>query len=261
MFDPDSDPEASIARYFERIDYRGPLEATAQVLADLQDCHLHRVPYENLDILRGREISLAIPDLFDKIVSRRRGGYCFELNALFRWLLERLGFPVVSHFARFWRDEPVLPPKRRHHVLAVAAEGERFLVDVGVGGIVPRRPIPLVEGVERPQGDECYRLDREGEFGWFLMERKKGAWCRLYSFTEELQYPRDFVMANYWCQHAPDSPFRRGAILGMRTREGRRSVAGQEVRLFRPEGVEVLAPEGAAEMDALLEKYFGILPQ
>lgn len=259
MFDPESNPEAAIAAYFERIRYSGPRTPTFQVLSDLQDCHLHAVPYENLDILRGKELSLAPADLFDKIVTRRRGGYCFENNGLFRWLLEKLGFQVVSHFARFWRDEQNPPPKRRHHVLQVTVSGVPWLVDVGVGGVIPRRPIRMEAGLEQVQGDELYRLDPDPLFGWFLMEKKKGEWCRLHSFTEEPQFPKDFLMGNYWCQHAPESPFRKSPILGLRTREGRNTVSGTEFRLFRPDGVKTFTPTGQKAMSEALETHFGIV--
>jgi arylamine N-acetyltransferase len=72
-----------VRAYLERIGYDGPLDGSAEALAELQERHLHTVPYENLDVLRRVPLSLEIPDLFDKIVTRRRGGYCFELNALF----------------------------------------------------------------------------------------------------------------------------------------------------------------------------------
>src|SRR4051812_40407997 len=110
-----------VQAYLERIGYNGPLDGSADSLAALQERHLHTVPYENFDILRRLPLSLDTRDLFDKIVVRRRGGYCFELNALFGWLLRELGYPVTDLMARFWRDEPNPPPKRRHHVLKVTA--------------------------------------------------------------------------------------------------------------------------------------------
>lgn len=71
--------------YLERIGYTGPIVNSAYMLARLQEQHVHTVPYENLDILDRIPLSLDIPDLYDKIVTRHRGGYCFELNALFGW--------------------------------------------------------------------------------------------------------------------------------------------------------------------------------
>jgi len=248
-----------VRAYLQRIGYNGPLDGSAEALAGLQERHLHSVPYENLDILRGVPLSLDIPDLHDKIVVRRRGGYCFELNALFGWLLKELGYPVTSLFARFWRDEPDPPPKRRHHVLKVEAGGNSFLCDVGVGGIVPVRPVQMTEGLEQPQGGECYRLDSDPDFGWMLSERRNGVWGRLYSFTEEPQLPKDFIMASYWCEHAPDSIFTRGEMLAIRTEVGRNTASGREFRIFSAGGVRVFTPRTEAEYREALRQYFGIV--
>jgi N-hydroxyarylamine O-acetyltransferase len=248
-----------VRAYLDRINYNGPLDGSAEALADLQECHLHTVPYENLDILRRTPLSLETGRLYEKIVVRRRGGYCFELNALFGWLLRELGYTVTDYFARFWRDEPNPPPKRRHHVLKVEAGDGTYLCDVGVGGIVPRRPIRMVERLEHAQGDELYRLERDPYFGWMLCERKHGQWCKLYSFTEEPQLPHDYVMASYWCENAPDSIFTRGAMAAIRTKEGRNTIAGEQFRIFTAEGVRAFTPQTKEEYDEALQTYFGIV--
>src|SRR6476620_8788583 len=99
-----------IQNYLERIGFKGLLDGSVKTLSDLQECHLHTVPYENLDILNHIPLSLDPQDVYQKVIVRRRGGYCFELNALFGWLLRELGYPVTDLFARFWRDEPNTPP-------------------------------------------------------------------------------------------------------------------------------------------------------
>ncbi|MFF2888324.1 arylamine N-acetyltransferase [Paenibacillus sp. NPDC057967] len=245
--------------YLQRIGYTGRLDGSAEALAGLQERHLQAVPYENLDILRGKPLSLEPENLYHKIVEQGRGGYCFELNALFGWLLRELGYDVTSCFARFWRDETDLPPKRRHHVLLVKAGDSRYLCDVGVGGVVPRRPLLLQEGLEQPQGSECYRLDRDAEFGWFLMERKDGQWSRLFSFTEEPQLAKDFLMASFWCEHAPESIFRTVKMLAIQTEEGRNTIADGEFRLFRKDGVQAFKPGNESEYTEALKTYFGIV--
>ncbi|RJE86968.1 acetyltransferase [Paenibacillus sp. 1011MAR3C5] len=245
--------------YLRRIGYTGIIDGSAEVLAELQERHLQSVPYENLDILQGKPLSLVPKDIYRKIVERRRGGYCFELNALFGWLLRELHYDVTDCFARFWRDETDLPPKRRHHVLLVKIGDSRYLCDVGVGGVVPRRPLLLQEGLEQLQGGECYRLDRDDDFGWLLMERKDGEWSRLFSFTEERQLAKDFLMASYWCEHAPDSIFRSVKMLAIHTKDGRNSIADDEFRLFRKDGVHTFTPANESEYAEALSTYFGIV--
>ncbi|WP_135557128.1 arylamine N-acetyltransferase family protein [Paenibacillus cymbidii] len=254
----DESLKPEVRAYLNRIGYAGVPDGSAETLAELQERHLHAVPYENLDILRGVPLTLDIPHLYDKIVVRRRGGFCFELNALFGWLLRELGYQTTDLFGRFWRDTPNLPPKRRHHVLRAYAGGKPYLCDVGVGGIVPRRPVLLAEGVEQPQGDELYRMERDAYFGWLLCEWRKEAWQRIYSFTEEPQLPIDFITASYWCEHAPESIFRKAPMLAIRTKEGRNTVAGDEFRIFTPQGVDAFVPaQGEAYREAL-RRYFGI---
>ena len=77
-----------IDAYLERIGYRGSREPTVETLKRLHRAHMLTVPFENLDIPLGRPIVLSLPLLYDKIVRRRRGGFCYELNGLFAWLLQ-----------------------------------------------------------------------------------------------------------------------------------------------------------------------------
>ncbi|WP_062107295.1 arylamine N-acetyltransferase family protein [Bacillus niameyensis] len=248
-----------VQAYLDRIGYTGPIDGSAETLAQLQERHLHTIPYENFDILNGVPLSLEVPDLFDKIVKRHRGGYCFELNALFSWLLRELRFKVTDYFARFWRDEPNTPPKRRHHVLKVEAKGKSYLCDVGVGGIVPRRPIQMVEGLVQEQGDEIYKLERDPYFGWMLYEKKRGEWSEIFSFTEEPQLPKDYIMASFWCEHAPESIFRKSPMVAIRTAEGRNSVNGDEFRIFTKDSVRAFKPESEEEFQEALKNHFGIV--
>ena len=95
-------------RYLSRIGLKeSSLPPTAQTLETLQRAHLYAVPYDNLDILAGKPIAPAREALYEKIVTRRPGGHCFELNGLFRLLLRPLG----SHRTdRIRRSPPSRPP-------------------------------------------------------------------------------------------------------------------------------------------------------
>lgn len=252
-----SEPER-VERYLQRIGFTGTLDGSAKTLAQLQQCHLLTVPYENIDILLNVPISLDIGDIYRKIVEDGRGGYCFELNRLFGWLLKQAGYAVTDYGARFWRNETELPPKRRHHVLRAEAEGIAYLCDVGVGGVVPDRPLQIEPGLEQPQGDERYKLERDPTYGWMLLEWKKEQWRPFYSFSEEPQLEPDFVMANFWCQHAPESFFRRDPVVALRTPQGRRTVSGRELRIFENGQVVVQQAKSDAELTEWLDRYFGI---
>lgn len=250
-------PVSDIQSYLNRIGYHGPLDGSAETLAALQEAHVKSVPYENLDILMGVPLSLEIPDLFRKIVKNHRGGYCFELNGLFAWLLECLGYPVHQCMSRFLRDETAIP-MRRHRVLKVEAERIFWLCDVGVGGPSPCRPLQMEAGLEQHQGNEAYRLKQDPFLGWVVEEFRKDAWMQYYSFTEEPQLPLDYVMPSYWCEHAPESIFTKTGMLSIRTQAGRNTIAGDEFRIFTGKGVKVFVPESEEERKDALRTYFGI---
>jgi N-hydroxyarylamine O-acetyltransferase len=207
--------------------------------------------------MRDVPLSLEADALFEKIVIRQRGGYCFELNALFAWLLKMIGFKVKDYFARFLRDEPTIP-MRRHRVMRVSCGSEDYLCDVGVGGTIPRRPVPVYCGTPCVQGDETYKLEREPFLGYVLYELKKDGWRRLYSFTEEEQLETDFAATSFYCERHPDSFFRTRDMVHIFTEDGRKSIAGREFKIFAPEGVRVTNVTTEDEYRDILARHFGI---
>ena len=120
--------------YFERIGYSGPCEPTLGVLNAITLAHTSAIPFENLDVLLGRPIALDPASLVDKLVRRRRGGYCFEQNGLLLIVLEALGFQAVPISARVrWQRPRDFTPPRTHLFLRVELDGESWLADVGIG--------------------------------------------------------------------------------------------------------------------------------
>src|SRR4051794_25411559 len=118
--------------YLRRIAYEETLVSSTPALLGLHVAHLMAVPFENLDIHRGRPIVLDVDALYAKIVTRRRGGFCYELNSLFAALLREAGFTVSLLSAEVARDDGSLSPPFDHLALLVETE-ERWLVDVGFG--------------------------------------------------------------------------------------------------------------------------------
>jgi N-hydroxyarylamine O-acetyltransferase len=253
--------------YLDRIGYKGPLDPTLETLKALHEAHVHAVPYENVDILNGKYLSLEIPDVYDKIVTRRRGGYCFELNGLFAWLLRELSFDVTEYYGRYLEGEKLEVPMRRHRISRVMLDGKAYICDVGVGVKAPKWPLLLEEGLEQDIDGELYRLVRHPILGWVVEGIYKGKWDRLYSFTEDHQLPIDFEMPNHWCLTHPDSIFKNNTMVYIRTREGRNTIADvecdgkklKEFRRFTSKGVEAYAPKTEEEYRQALYSHFGIV--
>lgn len=229
-----------VKKYLERIGMELPENVVpdSAFLRELQFAHCTHIPYENLDIIRGIPLSLDEDDLFRKVVEERKGGFCFELNGLFAWLLRQLGYKVTEYAARYLRGESGIP-MRRHRVLKVEAEDGVWCCDVGIGEVCPRYPVRLAEGVEQPQLGECYRFDRDDFLGWVLMDLHKGEWRRFYSFTEEPQLPQDYDALCVYCEKSPKSPFINAEMFSLKTPEGRITLDGHIYKEFDGEEVRV----------------------
>lgn len=223
-----------VKAYFDRIGLEMPenIIPDSQLLCKLQFAHCTTVPYENLDMMRGIPTSLEADALFEKIVTNRRGGLCFELNGSFGNLLRELGYGVTDLAARYLRGESTIP-MRRHRVLKVQALDGVWLCDVGIGEICPRKPVALLEGVAQEQLGECYRLEKDGFLGWVLMDYYKGAWRKFYSFTEEPQLMVDYIAPNFYCEQHPESPFNKSEMFSLKTAEGRITLDGNIFKEFK----------------------------
>ena len=179
-----------------------------QTLAALVRAHRFAVPYETLDLWLRRDFSLEIPAMYEKIVTRRRGGYCFELNGLFAWLLRELGFNVREYFGRWLFDEKEAVPMRRHRVICVALPGRpNAIVDVGVGVPFMLSPLDFAFDVSQRRDGRIYRIVRDPVLAAVVEVLSPDGWMRLFSFDTTPQLEHDFDYANWWCRTNPASSF------------------------------------------------------
>lgn len=246
-----------VEEYLKRIGFLGEPKIDVKTLSELQYRHFLTVPYENIDIVRGVPLSLDIDDLYEKIVTRRRGGYCFELNALFNHLLVQIGFKTTSYISRFLLGEEQIP-MRRHRVMKVEISGEYYIADVGVGVDVPILPMKIVENEIATIMGTTYRLKSQPFLGWVLYKQKGDDWLPIYSFTQEEQLEVDFIQPDFYCQHHPQSIFNKTNIVALKTETGRYTLDDRTFKIFDGSGVSVTEYE-ASEIDSVLEKYFGIV--
>ena len=153
-----------VEEYLARIHYTGPIEPTVQALSELQRCHILSVPFENLTcVWKGEDCSLQRL-LFDKIVRRHRGGFCFELNTVFSFLLDYFGFNQKTHAAMVF--SPItgrIGPPFDHMILAISIEDGLWLSDVGFGDafLTPLRFSDFPDPQEQESG--IYRLRKDGD--------------------------------------------------------------------------------------------------
>jgi arylamine N-acetyltransferase len=248
--------------YFARIDYRGPAEPTLEVLQDLVTAHTGSIPFENLDPLMGVPVDDLSPEaLTDKLVYRRRGGYCYEQNGLMGYVLTELGFRVRRLAGRVvW----MLPPDatlgaQTHTVLAVTFPGSQgsFLVDVGFGGQTLTSPIRLQTGNPQQTTHEPYRLNDRGE-GLVLQAQVRGEWRPLYVFGTQTVPQIDLTVGSWYVSTHPSSIFVTGLTAALTTDDARYNLAGRNLTIHRADGSEKIRLDDAAAVVDMLGGQFGI---
>jgi N-hydroxyarylamine O-acetyltransferase len=245
-----------IDAYLERIGYAGPRTPTLETLIQLHRAHLLSVPFENLDIALGRRIEPSIDAFFDKIVRDRRGGFCYELNGLFAWLLGRLGFAATMLSARVWNgDRP--GPEFDHMALLVELDRGRVLADVGFGDSF-LEPLPLGEPGPGIHQGTTYRVS--GAHPELVLERRKqgGEWERQYIFSLTSRHLSEFAAMCAYHQTSPASHFTRNSVCSIATPSGRVTISGRRAITTSGAGRDERAIADAEQYRELLANWFGI---
>jgi N-hydroxyarylamine O-acetyltransferase len=255
------DPDA----YLRRINYSGPLHPSAESLAALHLAHLQAVPFENLDIHLNCPIELRIEPLYEKIVSRRRGGFCYELNGLFAALLVALGFEVELLSARVV-DGGQPGPEFDHLTLQVRipstkkGAGEEvvsYLADVGFGESF-RCPLQLVPEIVQEQPWGVYCLTQEDQTWTYWSKNEQSGWERQYLFTLQPRRFSDFMAMCRFHQTSPESSFTRRRVCSLATPRGRVTLSDRRLILTDEGQREERDLAGEAEYLALLQEWFGV---
>lgn len=212
--------DEQIADYLSRIGIRDDVTLDLPGLTRLQRAHLYTVPFENLDIMAGRPLSLDHGALYDKIVVRRQGGVCAELNAAYNWLLYTLGFDVTSYSSRVAYPKPI--QFRRHRVMGVRLEGKLYITDVGTNLEYSRDPLLLEPGLVQTDGVAQYRYVDHPFFGYLQEQLRPGEteWHPQIGFTLEPQIDLDFETPLFYYEKHPSSNMSQFPRVSLYTEEG-----------------------------------------
>jgi N-hydroxyarylamine O-acetyltransferase len=250
----------NLEAYASRVGYVGLLEPTLAVLRGLAERHAKSVPFENLDVLLGRGIDLAPEALERKLVTERRGGYCFEQNGLMLGILRQIGFEVTPLSGRVRLESPreVLPP-RTHLFLNVRIEEQDWLFDVGVGGFALTAPILRHAEGEQTTLHETRRIVFE-DGRHFHQAWTGDAWLDVYEFSGEEMPEIDREIGNWWTSTNPRSKFSQNLFAARAEDNGeRRGILND--RYIHRRGAEVLAQvkiESADQLREILAQEFGL---
>ena len=240
--------------YLDRIAYQGARTGTVETLRALHRAHMFTVPFENLDIGLGKRIVCEEDCFVNKVVDKRRGGFCYELNGAFAALLRELGFQVTLLSARVSNADGSEGPDFDHLALRVDLQ-HPWLVDVGFGDSFVE-PLRLEPGLEQEQSGRRYRITvRDGRYGYAA--NSKGTWKEQYSFTLQPRWLSEFAAMCHYHQTSPDSHFTRQRICSLATPAGRLTLTGDKLIETR-DGMREERLLNDLESKAILLERFGI---
>lgn len=246
-----------IQPYLDRIDYTGSLEPSFETLTSLVQAHVLSVPFENLDVQLGRALSILPEDAYEKIVLNGRGGWCYEQNGLFGWVLSELGFDVTRVAAGVMREEKGESSAASHLTLIVSCPGSstRYLVDVGFGGSM-FKPIALRDaGHSQPPFE--LGLEKLDDRYWRFWENP-GDGRFTYDFVEE---PADETALADKCeflQTDPSSGFVQNLVAQTRTRDQHRVLRGRVFTVTAPGSRESRLLDNSQELVEILATEFDL---
>ncbi|MCG8686177.1 MAG: arylamine N-acetyltransferase [Desulfobacterales bacterium] len=248
--------EFDLEAYFNRINFSGSTEVSEDTLTRLHNAHFFGIPFENFDVLLGRGIDLESQVVFNKLVHRKRGGYCFELNGLFLRALEALGFKARALLARV--HVTGTPSGRGHQLELINIGGRDWVADVGFGGNSPRMPMPLE--LEQPvtMDGQTLQLKDAGHLGIMLQTFENDEWKNLYSFDLGYVFPADIGYGNHYASTSPLTLFTKSRIAGRPLPGGEVTLLDRILKIKTKGKEEILTlPDSPAYLEAV-KKHIGI---
>ena len=247
----------TLEKYFSRIAYHGNTDTDIATLPEIMRCQLFSVPFENLDIQAGKIVSLVSEEIVEKILTRNRGGYCYEVNGLFAMALQELGVPHTFIAARPM-NYPVRRPKT-HMAIIAEADNEKWLFDLGFGSNGIRKPMRLnLLGIEIKQDSDRFILSATDETKYLLKAFIDGHWADQYEFDLYPQEWIDFVPANHLNSTHPDTIFVKKLLVVLHNPSGRDILIGDTLKTII-NGTTTKQFISAENRAAILSSRFGLV--
>ncbi|XP_026712536.1 arylamine N-acetyltransferase, pineal gland isozyme NAT-3-like [Athene cunicularia] len=271
-----------IKEYFTRISYQGSYDKPdLATLTDVFQHHIRAVPFENLSIHCGESIELDLEATYNKIVRKKRGGWCMENNHLLSWVLKTLGYDITLLGSKVYDLEyKAYADEINHLLLKVVLDGKSYIVDGGFGRDRQMwQPMELISGRDQPQTPGIFRFLEESGV-WYLEKVKRKQWVpnqsastahnvekevcrRVYLFTLQPRDIEEFRAQNTHLQTAPDSLFVTKSICSLQTTDGVRALVGWKLTEMKYDyqdsmdlvEIRILADE---EMEKTLREKFNI---
>ncbi len=241
--------------YFDRIGYKEGGSDTERLFR-VHRRHIMSIPFENIDVYNGKTVSVESEAVFEKLVVKKRGGYCFEMNCLLADALSAMGFEVYGVLARVSMGPGGFGPHLHRMNIAVAG-GKRYICDVGFGGDCFVEPLLFETGLEQRVHGCTYRIVKGGAVQYSVQILKDGQYADMLGFDDIPALNGDFGVSNFYTNCNPDSGFRHFVMINLFTENGRISMLNEQLTV-RSGGETIRKYLTRDELPGTLEKYFGI---
>ena len=234
-----------------------PPEVSFSFIKELQSAHLATFPFSNLGVLLHENLSLESQLLFERVVTQRRGGYCFEQNKIIFEVLKYLGFDCDIVLCRVLHNRNVDVP-RTHRITKITLAGINYIVDVGFGPLCSREPLWLDSDKPQDQGDAIYRIIQT-DMGRYLLQRKEvDGWFTLYSFDNGIYTEADCLCGHHYSSTHPDAAFVNNLVVSLKSYDDIRLLRNGE--FHRIQGGENTVTEISSKdsLGVILMQEFGL---
>ncbi|NLA87518.1 MAG: arylamine N-acetyltransferase [Clostridiales bacterium] len=259
MFEELNTPLPDQSLFLKRMGLSDVKKADLETLSRLIRAHQLTVPFENLSVYDAEsEILLDTVSLFDKIVVQRRGGYCFELNALFMSLLKSVGYDCYPVLVRVvWMIETYMPVT--HRATIVTIDGVRYFVDVGFGGPSPSTAVRLDDTNPQTSGANDFVFDKAPDGDFIIYRLTEKGREQLLKFSDRRCENVDFLAPNEYQSKNKNAGFKKVRMINISLENGSAAITGNILRIHKDSAVEETVLDTEEKLRQALREHFGIV--
>lgn len=236
--------QKKLKQYFGRLglEYPGRITPDGALLKRIFLAHVTHVPYENIDYLNLDKKEITPDRLCSQVIDKRRGGVCYDLNALLGEALNTLGYEAFPVMADHYRTHMEHTDYRHSALIVRDCEGTVWLSDVGDSFSGALEPLILAEGIEQHPGNEAYLLKKREDGSWMLYVKLKDEWVANYAFFEQPAALKELTYFKLAAMN-PDIPFTHDELFHLRTEDGYRLLRGRTLCTKSSEGKTIRTVE------------------
>jgi N-hydroxyarylamine O-acetyltransferase len=225
-------------------------------LSEITRRHLAQFAFSSIGPMLGNDLPLDIEALYQRIVVKRRGGYCFEQNGLLYEILQELGYTVSLYLGRVIYNQDI-HPGLTHRITLVEIDGNRYVVDVGFGPLGPARPVSLA-GDETRENNRVFRIAKRLPNEFHMQTLKDGDFFSLYKFELVHYGPADCELGHFYSHKHPRANFVNNLVVSSIRDHEVRSLRNREFWVMTGTGDQKQLIENHEQLKNLLETRFGL---